>query len=193
MGFIEDLRRQKAEEEQGQLMIEQDAKRARIENQDRIKNEKMQRNAEKKIRDEKWKKAKRHFNQSGVREMLEDVVTLKGAESISENKDNKVRNYDLKQRQFIVNTDELPHEIFSLTLVVRRSESKMSSVSISANADGDIVFSGKDEIRIPRISWQEDRLVLEEALRKTYINPSAINFDTSKHWGIDFTNGMSSG
>jgi hypothetical protein len=181
--FLENLIKQKAAEGETQLISRQNAERAEIASLERAKSEGKQRRIEAEIRERKWQEAKLHFEQSGVRGMLNEIVRIKAALSTTEDRDNKWISYELvgwkwnwhKQHDepVIKKFEDLnkSKESFDINLIIDKDYSARSEIRITTFSDGTITFHGAEDIAIPQIRWQNNRALLEEKLGVTYNAP----------------------
>lgn len=185
MGFLEDLRKQKATEAEALRIARQNSETERLAGLERAKEQKLQQEREKRLREDSWRKAKDHFEQSGVRDMLNEVVRL-GAGSMSEDLSNRHRG-TVKFEKHHDNS-----QFFNVFLGIREEEGYTESgnpcrkslfVNIYTDAEGTITFQGGIKIWIPKAQWASNRDVLERTLQKTYENPDvhihSVNYGSS--------------
>lgn len=159
MGFIENLRRKKAVEAEALKNAQANAERERLASLGKARDQRDQRELEKKIREASWQKAKAHFEQSGVRGMLKELIGIKAATSTFETRncnENIGRSYEGD---------------FCISLNIEETARMKSSVDIRISADGRITFEGEREIGIPKTEWESNRGILEETLGTVYRKP----------------------
>lgn len=176
MGFIEELRRRRDQQESSRVLEE--AEKIAIERvrilQERDKNR------------PQWEEAKRQFNQSGLLVVLKKAIEFKTAESYyidPENFDDMIRwNFD-------VGTPHFHAELHIKTTIKGHDDhyyvggysNKITTkyLGIKVDKTGAIEFRGKGLfghskfVRVSKVKWQGNVGVLEDALGRVYHHPRA--------------------
>lgn len=181
MGFIEDLRNKRLEDErsqlQAQLIARQNAEKERLAGLEKDKKDKDERERKENFRKENLRKAKEQFEQTGIREMAQELINIKAAESFQE-EDDRYRE-----------------GIYKAQLIIRYENKSYSHsyyyVGIAISSDGIVEFEGKEakikregflglnrktvevplKIKIYKSEWKGNINTLETALGKVYNNP----------------------
>lgn len=193
-GFLEDLRKQMAAEDQAQLIARQNAEKERVASLESARERQLQKEKERRLREDSWRIAKAHFEQTGVRGMFNRIISLKAAMSMSEDKDNKEKDYDVKRRKWIDSEDKPPKENFTVWLSISKTESESSFIRIVTSADGTLTFHGASAISVPKEKWESNKGILEEVLGRVYKQPRIYHSESSSRRSYeDFMNGSSRG
>lgn len=196
MGFIEDLRRQKAAEEQA--TVEKNAERKRLSLLERAKEEreKKQRAIEEKIREEDWRKAKSYFDQTGLRQMAQLLVSVDNGslEETREGGSHKARLFRfVGVDRFVVEMTVSPDGAIAFEGEGKKSE---KYTYLKKSFWGPKKTEGERNVRVPlkieisKNEWsgENGREVLENALEKVYKNPRYCEpHDFSNHYRGDFS------
>ena len=207
--FIEDLRSQKAAEEQA--IAEKNAERERASGLERAKEEReeKQKAIERNIREENWKKAKGYFEQTGIRQIAQELIDIKAAYRFQEDDiDCLSLQEDVAYRPSLIIEWNVSRGYFrcveiavSPDGVVSLEGEKRETQIVTRYEKGFVGLSKKkiefkEETITPLIisidnkQWQGNRSILEEAFGKIYNNPKRITehpHDFSHHYGEDFS------
>lgn len=194
--FIEDLRKQKAAEEQ--VIAEKKAEEERVSGLERAKKERKdeQEAIKDKIREENWQKAKDYFEQTGLRKMLNELISIKGAEK-------------LKEWDYMMSSGSSDY-VARLEIGHRRRSNYAEFIEIFVLPDGTVVFEGEElknerkgflrlsqgykafplKFEISKNEWsgENGKGRLEEALGRAYHNPISKYDPPSSSYGYHLNN-----
>lgn len=132
-----------------------------------------------------WEEARRQYDESGLSGILKEVKDLRGAESLYEDSGSFDENFSDENvgrpyfyAELVINRTRKYHETFYQG--GHSDQITTEYVGIQTDKDGTISFYGKRHpfdreggivTKIPRIKWEKNREVLENALGKVYTHP----------------------
>jgi hypothetical protein len=199
--FLENLKKQIAIKDVVSRKQESERPIREVQERDRLIQAEQQKNKERREREQAWGKAKAHFEESGVRNMLEEIIAIKAAKSTEEDKDNKNHygyfggSIDIAKQKWIEHKDQPPKENFTIWLTIEETSDYSLTLRVVASADGALTFCGEhEEAAIPKSEWEKNGNILEEALEGVYRRPHRLNFNHDPGPSLEERqNGMSSG
>lgn len=162
MGFIEEERKQRANEIEAQREVELRREEERRQSEIRIKAE----NVEKDRRGQLREKAKRRFHQSGVGTLITELGELGKYESFYAFDNNTAA--ESYACEIVISRKEWPSPFISYETVA-----EVKSIGIETTADGIIKFKGGlfGSTTVKQSAWEKNRATLEQALEKAYKHP----------------------
>lgn len=205
MGFIEDLRRQRIQQEdQKRLDLQAEEKKRAVQREEQKRKE--QEEAKKAtLRKENLRKAEEQFEQTGIKQMAQVLLDMNAARSLGQY-DIGYHNDDSYRTRLIIKEDPGNKDD-----QYYYSSSAYYYVGITVSPDGAVIFEGEEketqiryegflglnrvervetvplEITISKNEWQgkngQERL--EEALEKAYLHPKKMPKKLKPHY--DFT------
>lgn len=187
MGFIEELKRQKAQrDEEERLMLQAAERKAEIERENQ-KREILAQKEKTALREENLRKAEEQFEQTGIKRIVQELVGIKAAMGLG--KEYKTHEDDSYRTRLNI-------------------RSYNEYVKIAVSPDGVVVFEGEEmkiekkgflglkvvqsviplKVAISRYEWQGEngQELLEKALEKIYRNPHKdipTSSSSSYQWG----------
>lgn len=213
MGWIEDLGKQRAAEAETRRLTEV---KKQLEHLELLKEHDIRELERKNIenqrpseRREYWQKSKNYFEESGLRRMIGQLVSVGAAERVSEDENNLIYEYYPWGKENRRSKGDTLKESFNLSFSVIGENGNYSVitdgfghktiqhhyggvVTISTDVDGDISFNRRvshsggmmGEV-ITRKKWKEDRSNIENALKTACRYPDS-SYDVGR--GDSITN-----
>jgi hypothetical protein len=166
MGFLENLRRQNLEEKEATRKFAQEREL-----------EDGQKEQEREIIKQRVEKAREHFNQSGVVDLIKELENL-----------GKIHEIEITNPSSALGISAKDINVYNTYAVISgysgHNGLPYRYICISARVDGTIVFKGTKEEAVSKAKWNEDRDILEEALGRAYYEPEIYKYPSQPQDGM---------
>src|SRR5258708_2951061 len=192
MGFLEGLRRKKAEEDEAEKRAKANTERERIAGLERAKEQQLQREKEAEKAKNLLAKSKTKFHQAGMPELIKQLDEIKPIRFEEGYPEDEPYPPDMWERYGFRHQDWKYHCRVYLTKInykpVGSLETHIEEVffEIITDSEGTITFNGGKDKTIKTIKqseWERTPKILEEALGKAYHSPVIIKFTSTPSRG----------